>query len=91
MLLWLYYSAQIFLLGAEFTWVYAKARREATARRKPMQPAASAALPLEKPAPGESESQSASYAPSALRKLMPLIVAAGGFATGRLLGRSRFS
>ena len=22
-LLWLYYSAQIFLLGAEFTWVYA--------------------------------------------------------------------
>ena len=25
MLLWLYYSAQIFLLGAEFTWVYAHA------------------------------------------------------------------
>ena len=24
MLLWVYYSAQIFLLGAEFTWVYAK-------------------------------------------------------------------
>jgi membrane protein len=24
MLLWLYYSAQIFLLGAEFTWVYAR-------------------------------------------------------------------
>ena len=24
MLLWIYYSAQIFLLGAEFTWVYAK-------------------------------------------------------------------
>jgi membrane protein len=23
MLLWVYYSAQIFLLGAEFTWVYA--------------------------------------------------------------------
>jgi membrane protein len=22
-LLWVYYSAQIFLLGAEFTWVYA--------------------------------------------------------------------
>jgi membrane protein len=24
LLLWVYYSAQIFLLGAEFTWVYAK-------------------------------------------------------------------
>jgi len=23
-LVWVYYSAQIFLLGAEFTWVYAK-------------------------------------------------------------------
>jgi len=27
LLLWLYYSAQIFLFGAEFTWVYAKHRR----------------------------------------------------------------
>ena len=25
LLLWVYYSAQIFLLGAEFTWVYAHA------------------------------------------------------------------
>jgi membrane protein len=25
-LVWIYYSAQVFLLGAEFTWVYAKAR-----------------------------------------------------------------
>jgi membrane protein len=24
MVLWVYYSAQIFLLGAEFTWLYAK-------------------------------------------------------------------
>jgi membrane protein len=27
LLLWLYYSAQIFLFGAEFTWVRAKHRR----------------------------------------------------------------
>ncbi len=26
LLLWVYYSAQVFLLGAEFTWVYANAR-----------------------------------------------------------------
>jgi membrane protein len=25
LLIWVYYSAQIFLLGAEFTWVYANA------------------------------------------------------------------
>jgi membrane protein len=28
LLLWVYYSAQIFLLGAEFTWVYANERKE---------------------------------------------------------------
>jgi membrane protein len=27
LIVWVYYSAQIFLLGAEFTWVYAHARR----------------------------------------------------------------
>ena len=27
LLIWVYYSAQIFLFGAEFTWVYAKHRR----------------------------------------------------------------
>ena len=26
LLVWVYYSAQIFLLGAEFTWVYAQER-----------------------------------------------------------------
>ncbi|HEX8013109.1 MAG TPA: YihY/virulence factor BrkB family protein [Casimicrobiaceae bacterium] len=29
LLLWLYYSAQVFLLGAEFTWVHATHRRDA--------------------------------------------------------------
>jgi membrane protein len=29
LLVWVYYSAQIFLLGAEFTWVYANERRQA--------------------------------------------------------------
>jgi membrane protein len=38
LLLWLYYSAQIFLFGAEFTWVHAKHRR---ATREAMRLAAS--------------------------------------------------
>src|SRR5205085_3383381 len=33
MLLWLYYSAQIFLFGAEFTWAYAKRRSRYSGRR----------------------------------------------------------
>jgi membrane protein len=31
LLLWLYYAAQIFLFGAEFTWVYAQRRRPSAA------------------------------------------------------------
>jgi len=33
LLLWLYYAAQIFLFGAEFTWVYAQRRRPSAATR----------------------------------------------------------
>lgn len=33
LLLWLYYAAQIFLFGAEFTWVYAQRRRRQTVTR----------------------------------------------------------
>lgn len=36
LLLWVYYSAQIFLLGAEFTWVYAQ--RYGSLRRREMPP-----------------------------------------------------
>ena len=36
LLLWVYYSAQIFLLGAEFTWVYA--HRLGSLKGQPMQP-----------------------------------------------------
>ena len=50
-LLWVYYSAQIFLLGAEFTWVYAyrygsrqgEAKRQASAQRPSSKPASASA------------------------------------------------
>ena len=55
-LVWLYYSAQIFLLGAEFTWVYAhrfgslRGTRAPTAAprvpRRPQEPVAGIQLPL---------------------------------------------
>ena len=43
LLLWVYYSAQIFLLGAEFTWVYA--RRFGSQKDKPADAAAARATP----------------------------------------------
>jgi membrane protein len=45
LLLWLYYSAQIFLFGAEFTWVHAKHRRAS-------QPARTAAPSAQYQSPG---------------------------------------
>jgi len=38
LLLWVYYSAQVFLLGAEFTWVYARARRSRQRLRPEVMP-----------------------------------------------------
>jgi membrane protein len=46
LLLWVYYSAQIFLLGAEFTWVYA---HEFGSYRQRPQPAPAAAVPCRAP------------------------------------------
>ncbi len=44
LLVWVYFSAQIFLLGAEFTWVYAHTlgsrRHQAVPQPKPLQPTA---------------------------------------------------
>ena len=52
LLLWVYYSAQIFLLGAEFTWVYAHAF--GSHRERP-QPAPPTAVPRREPeAPQET-------------------------------------
>lgn len=45
LLVWVYYSAQIFLLGAEFTWVYANEHGSLAGDRK----ASAAAVPAESP------------------------------------------
>jgi membrane protein len=34
-MVWVYYSAQIFLLGAEFTWVYAHCRGSRRGQQRP--------------------------------------------------------
>ncbi|CDS54900.1 Inner membrane protein YihY, formerly thought to be RNase BN [Polaromonas sp. CG9_12] len=51
LLVWVYYSAQIFLLGAEFTWVFANEHGSLAGDRKP----GTAALPSEPSSPAISE------------------------------------
>jgi membrane protein len=54
LLVWVYYSAQIFLLGAEFTWVYAHAHRSRAAEPTSEAPEAIPAR-SEVPAPHQEE------------------------------------
>jgi len=52
LLVWVYYSAQIFLLGAEFTWVYANERKEredARVEQRAMPPSQLEPAGLERP------------------------------------------
>jgi len=44
-LVWVYYSAQIFLLGAEFTWIYARTFGSMQALQPQLLAKTSAALP----------------------------------------------
>ena len=63
LLLWVYYSAQIFLLGAEFTWVYAHSL--GSRREKPaVQEATSSTVPTAVE-PASSQMASAGLAPTA--------------------------
>jgi membrane protein len=47
LLLWVYYSAQIFLLGAEFTWVFAHEHGSLKGKAVKREPAAAAAAPAD--------------------------------------------
>jgi membrane protein len=62
LLIWVYYSAQIFLLGAEFTWAYA--HRFGSLKDAPA-PAAAQALPTRDSVPASGQSGTASQTPAA--------------------------
>ena len=61
LLVWVYYSAQIFLLGAEFTWVYANEYGSLVDKKEPE--AKGAAVPSRGAIPAEVGSEAASQAP----------------------------
>jgi len=64
--LWVYYSAQIFLLGAEFTWVYANAygsmkglaKKELATPSEPPSRTAGPSMPVADPIPGTAAGRS---------------------------------
>ncbi|MBC7444593.1 MAG: YihY/virulence factor BrkB family protein [Polaromonas sp.] len=84
LLVWVYYSAQIFLLGAEFTWVYANdhgsraGSASQAATDSPAGPAAKAALPAAPYAPSGAVPALPSQAPDPPRPLPMLRAAPAG-------------
>jgi hypothetical protein len=66
LMVWVYYSAQIFLFGAEFTWVYA---HELGSRRGQARPRAAGAATA---APAPSKPEHRSYPVPALHAARPL-------------------
>jgi membrane protein len=81
MMVWVYYSAQIFLFGAEFTWVYAKEHGSRMARTEEppvLRPAVAANDPAPAYRPGKA---------SAVKRHLPQLAFGGAFVVGALLAK----
>ncbi|MCZ2497669.1 YihY family inner membrane protein [Xylophilus sp. Kf1] len=68
LLVWVYYSAQIFLLGAEFTWVFANEHGSRARLHSPATPAAAAApaaIPQKSSADGDEHRERVEHASAA--------------------------
>ncbi len=93
MMLWIYYSAQIFLFGAEFTWVYANelgSRREAQDKPR-LAPQAAPGLPEVQLQAAFVDSSAArmppARRPSFARRHLPEMLLSGAFIGGALLAK----
>ena len=86
LMVWVYYSAQIFLFGAEFTWVYANkyGSRSAAhaAKEKAEPPVLSPTLAANDPAPAYRPRKA-----SAMKRHLPELVFGGAFVVGALLAK----
>jgi membrane protein len=94
-MVWVYYSAQIFLLGAEITWVYANkhgSRQNENVAPKPAVAEPEAARPADdiQIAPSANDPMIAPQARpsrSALKRHLPELALSGAFVLGAMLGR----
>jgi membrane protein len=98
LMVWVYYAAQIFLLGAEFTWVYAHeyGSRRGQAVAEAEEPSTKAATPVPArmlPVPVAPAANSAMPEVQRNHGKSPLVLVAGAFALGAVLGlfRSRIA
>jgi membrane protein len=83
-MIWVYYSAQIFLLGAEFTWVYAHSHGSRRGEARPGAPVDEMDAPKELPAPAR---QAAASGPKpAMRERVPLVKLGAAALVGALVG-----
>jgi membrane protein len=89
LMLWVYYSAQIFLLGAEFTWVYA--HEHGSRRGKPRQASieVSESTALVPVSPVIAVSNSPVFDPRRKKKAHPLVLVGSAFAGGLVLALLR--
>ena len=77
---WVYYSAQIFLLGAEFTWVYANqfgSLQGGAATKDEPTPIPSASAPVPIPTPAPAPAAAVTERPVISRKMPPAVVRLG--------------
>jgi membrane protein len=89
LMVWVYYSAQIFLYGAEFTWVYANKfgsrRAEKAEERKPASAPSIAPIPPISPIPVPLARGKPA---SAMARHLPEIAVTGALLLGALLGKA---
>jgi len=93
LMVWVYYSAQIFLFGAEFTWVYAHefGSRRGEARPRPDGAEAEMPTPVARPAaPASVPTVPPIAAESSVRRRHPLGSVGVAFVAGAALGAAKW-
>jgi membrane protein len=87
MMIWVYYSGQIFLFGAEFTWVYANRYGSRSAQAAPGATAGDAALIPVPPAANDPTPFALPAPPSRMKRYLPELAFGGAFLAGAALAK----
>jgi membrane protein len=90
-MVWVYYSAQVFLLGAEFTWVYAHSHGSRKSKPVEEKKATDSPAAVEKPAPVRSEARAPKRRELATLGVAAALGAVLGIASRRMRGQGHDS